>query len=84
MINNDLNILAITETWLEKSGDEAIIAELTPPGYVLKHVARARGRDSGVAILHRDHYTTKICTKQFSTFELIRMSFMDTISIKLN
>ena len=80
--DNDLDILAITKTWLKKSGDEAIIAELTPPGFVLKHAARARGWGGGVAILHCDHYTTNICTKQFSTFELIRISFLDTKSIK--
>ena len=63
-----------------KSGDEAIIA-----GDVLKHVARARGRDGGAAILHRVHYMTKICTKQFSTFYLICMSsFVDTKSMKFN
>ncbi|KAI0222469.1 hypothetical protein LSAT2_026299 [Lamellibrachia satsuma] len=44
IIEHEWDVLAITETWPKKTGDEAIIAELTPPGYTFQHVARVSGR----------------------------------------
>ena len=52
IIQHDWDILAITETWLKQTGDEAIVTELLPPGYTFHHVARSRGRGGGVAVQH--------------------------------
>ena len=40
IIQHDWDILAITEKWLKQTGDEAIVTELLPPGYIFHHVAR--------------------------------------------
>ena len=48
IIQHDWDILAITETWLKQTGDEAIVTELLPPGYTFRHVARPCGRGGGV------------------------------------
>ena len=49
-----IDIPAITETWLKRGGDSAIITELAPDGYSFVHVPRQRGRGSGVGLLHRE------------------------------
>ena len=44
VLDNDLDILAITETWL-RNGDTATPAELKPPGYEFHHTTHeAMGR----------------------------------------
>ena len=78
VIEHKWDVLAITETWLKKTGDEAIIAELTPPGYTFQHVTRDSGRGGGVAIAHRNTFKTKILTKlSFTTIELLRLQFIN-------
>ena len=77
IIEHEWDVLAITETWLKKTGDEADIAELTPPGYTFQHVAHASGRGGGVAIVHRNTFKTKILPKLlFTTIELLRLQLI--------
>ena len=77
IIEHEWDVLAITETWLKKTGDEVIVAELTPPGYTFQHVARASGRGGGVATVHRNTFNTKILPKMpFTTIELLRLLFI--------
>ena len=50
--DHNIDLMVFTETWLK--GDDrgnAILAELQPPGYSIKHKAR-QGRGGGVAIMH--------------------------------
>ncbi len=51
--DQNLDILAITETWLF-SHDLAIIRKLTPNGYNLKHEPRNDRQGGGVAIIYRE------------------------------
>ena len=76
IIQHAWGILAITETWLKQTGDEAIVTQLLSPGYTFHHVARPRGRGGGVAVVYRNTYNTKILPKLHSTtIELIRLQF---------
>ena len=59
IIQHDWDSLAITETWLKQTGDEAIVTDLLPPGYPFHHVARPCDRSRGVAVVYRNTYTTK-------------------------
>ena len=78
IIEHEWDVLAITETWLKKTGDEAIIAELTPPGYTFQHVARVSGRGGGVAIVLSNTFKTKILPKlPFTTIELLRLQVIN-------
>ncbi|ELT92853.1 hypothetical protein CAPTEDRAFT_190539 [Capitella teleta] len=52
VLDNDLDLCVITETWLKGDArDNTIVAELTPPGFKLVHRPR-QGRGGGVAIIH--------------------------------
>ena len=85
IIQHDWDILAITETWLKQTGDEAIVTELLPPGYTFHHVARSRGRGGGVAVVYRNTYNTEILPKlHFTTIELIRLQFTNPFLLKYN
>ena len=40
IVEQDLDMLAITETWLHEEGDEATIKEMLPEGFSAKHEPR--------------------------------------------
>ena len=83
IIQHDWDILAITETWLKQTGDEAIVTELLPPGYTLHHVARHCGRGGGVAVVYRNTVNAKILPKlHFKTITLIRLQFTNPFLLK--
>lgn len=76
VLENNLDVVAITETWLYPSGDEIAISELTPTGYTFHHIPRCvpgekRRRGGGVGILYKSCLTVKIKSdvKSYSTFE---------------
>ena len=53
IIDNDLDILAVTETWLRPGDvDSHILSALLPSGYTIKHATRDTGY-GGVAIIHK-------------------------------
>ena len=33
IVENDLDVFVVTETWLKEKGDELVITDMTPPGY---------------------------------------------------
>ena len=52
---HDLDIVAITETWLtNKDSDLSVTRALTPTGYNLIHHPRCGRRGGGIAILHKE------------------------------
>ena len=75
LVKQKRDVLAITETWLRKTGDEVVIVEVTPLGFLFQQVARSsRRRGGGVAILHRDTFSAKILSSpNLDTVELIRL-----------
>ncbi|ELU14778.1 hypothetical protein CAPTEDRAFT_210004 [Capitella teleta] len=53
IIDHEIDILCLTETWLTGSEkDDPIIAELVPNGYNIRHTPR-ESRGGGTAIIHR-------------------------------
>ena len=54
VISRDIDILALTETWLGSAIDDHVIHELVPCGYEFHAVSRSGGkRGGGVAVLHK-------------------------------
>ena len=69
----NVDLVFLSETWLRPEGDEADCAALTPPGFCLKSFPRQSGTCSGLAILHRTSQTENIAvsTRDF-VFLLLR------------
>ncbi len=87
IVDQDLDLLALTETWLKgDSRDNVIIQEILPPGYKIIQQARA-GRGGGIAVIHRDSIDIK-CTplpsnSQITSFEAIECDLTMKQSAKL-
>ena len=45
--SQDIDILAMTESWLGNSADAQVFSELVPPGCNILHVARPEKRGGG-------------------------------------
>ena len=75
--DNNIDILALQETWLPPDSHPAIKLDIAPPGFVVSHVHRpivAGGptRGGGLAIIHRDFYKARQIDLHFrpTTFEM--------------
>jgi exonuclease III len=61
IVDSDLDILAITETWAPAgNSDHAVLKDLCPDGFSVAHRARRSKRGGGVALIHRDTFKAKI------------------------
>ena len=66
-IENNIDILGITEMWLSKgSRDKAVIKDLIPTGYKLHHIPRSHGRGGGVGVLFKN--TLDLKSQQISRY----------------
>ena len=79
IVNNDVDVLCITETWLLPSGDEAKCSDLSPPGYRTLSFPR-RSRGGGIAFVVADLFVpflSVITDFSFphSSFELSQLTF---------
>jgi hypothetical protein len=64
IIDNNIDIFAIQETWLPPNTHPSIKCDIAPPGYTVVHVHRPSvasrpSRGGGIAIVLRDHYKTR-------------------------
>ena len=83
--DHNIDILAITETWLKKNSDKPIIAAMTPSGYSFVNAPRASGRGGGVGVIHRDELSCKQLPRSNNvTFEMICTQFSGTTSKTFN
>ena len=55
---NQLNILALQETWIGPDAPPAIQDDIAPPGYTAYHV-HCPTRGGGLAIVIQDHFQTR-------------------------
>ena len=71
--SKNLDIVAVTETWLKHDETKSTIADISPPGYLFVHEPRADQRTGeGVAILVSDQLKTAIHSPpSFKTFAAI-------------
>ena len=53
LAHDDLDVLALTETWIRVDNPEAVKLDIAPSGYAVHHVRRTTGRGGGLAFLHR-------------------------------
>lgn len=70
ILNRSIDICILTETWLGKEDDNAIISDITPQGYDFNHMPREQKMGGGVAFLSKSSLKLKPETRyQCSTFE---------------
>ena len=83
MLENNIDIMLLTETWLRPAGDEAKIADLAPPGYSVLSFPRSSGGPSvkggGIAFVLRDSLkphvsSTSSSPAQHPCFEAARLT----------
>lgn len=74
VIDNDLDVVAFTETWLSAdSSDDVTCSHLSPPGYVFSHVPRPNGVCGGVGILHKSSLKAKLVSSaNYKSFEVMQ------------
>jgi hypothetical protein len=60
VVSQDIDVLALTETWLGTTIDKKVKAELKPTGYKLKHIPRPNKQGGGVGILYKSGLTVRI------------------------
>ena len=75
IVDNQLDIMFVTETWLATDPADKIILDQTAPiGYVSHSVPLTTGRGGGVAVIHKESLTcTKQRTQHYSSFDLIEV-----------
>ena len=66
--DNDLDVLALTETWCAVNSDVSL-GLVTPPGYAIVQTHRS-SQGSGVCVIYRDSFRARLeqCQK-YSSFE---------------
>ncbi len=56
VLEHDLDVLCIAETWLNEKGDEVQIGDMTPISYRFKQTPRnAKNRGGGIAVICKKH-----------------------------
>ena len=77
----NVDLVFLCETWLLPLGDEADCAASTPPGFCLKSLPRQPGTGGGLAVLHRTILTRNIAVSTrdfvFTSSEIceVRLSY---------
>ena len=70
--SKQIDILAMTETWLSSCDTAACLDDISPPDFSLFHCPRPFGRGGGVAFLVRETFKVEIIhTPKFMSFEAI-------------
>jgi len=70
-VDNNIDILGITETWLrEDESDQRIINDICPTGYSFRHIPRSTSqKGGGDGILHRNCFKLNKLFKKNVTFK---------------
>ena len=73
MVDKDIDILGITETWLHGNDlDNPVLAELVPSGYSFGHSARHDSRGGGVGLMFKKSLNVKFpVAESYNSFEMV-------------
>ena len=73
--DNDLDIIAVTETWLGSDGRDCVVeGNMCPSGFKLVHVPRSHMRGGGVALIYKENLNiVQTPCKTYVSFELIEV-----------
>ena len=60
VVDNNIDILAITETWLQPDiSNQIIVNNICPTRFILHHLPRAAHKGGGVALLYKNRFRLK-------------------------
>ena len=77
ILENDIDLLFLTETWLAPDTPPSVLNTFTPNNYSFQHEPRNTGRGGGVGVLFKSCFSiSRVATQVFSTFEhiLVRLT----------
>ena len=70
--DNKIDILTLSETWLQPDSQPSILNSITPDNYSLLHAPRLSGRGGGIAVLYRSFLRlTSVPIPTFNSFEAL-------------
>ena len=76
ILDKNIDILFITETWLNTCGEEGKLKEMTPPHYSIKSLPRG-SKGGGILVIYKDHLPVIIKSDfsfQHKSFEILQLS----------
>lgn len=79
VVDYEVDLMGITETWLHLEDNDVIIGELCPNGFRLVHTPRPVGRGGGVGLLYKHGISTKsrVAEHSFRSFECTDVTFIN-------
>ena len=86
IIENNLDFVAITESWLPVEGADEILRGTCPAGYLGLHVPRTGRRGGGVAVIYRNTVRCRLLSLDFvaQSFEFLAVSLsVNSVAIVL-
>lgn len=75
IIENSIDILALTETWLgDENKDQILLGNLCPPGYSIIHEPRSYSKGGGIGLVYKSNTNIKkLNHKQYVSFESLQI-----------
>ena len=85
VVDNNIDILALTETWLRPGiCDDLEVGILCPNGYRFLHVPRTHGRGGGVGLLFKDKLRiNSVLTDDFQSLEVMHIDTLQVAEVYL-
>ena len=75
ILENDLDIIIITETWLNDQGDGSVIHDLVPAGYSYVSRNRKNREGGGIIIIYKETLQIKLSKNEsYTSFESIEVA----------
>ena len=83
MVEDELDILALTETWL-KQGETAVAAEVAEWKHTLVSAPRKGKKGGGVAFMVRNKVKFSRCNTSHKSFECLEIFVKGTVGVRLS
>ena len=83
IVERNIDVFALTETWLKNSADsDFAIRDVCPSGYLILHVPRKNRSGGGVAIVYSNNLKIKLChSTSHDSFELMELTLHSSANI---
>lgn len=75
IIENNVDLAFLTETWLKESGDEAVLTDLTPSSHKIFHLPRVNRDGGGICVIFSKSLESCLSLKklEYNTFESVEV-----------